>query len=551
MTERVAIYARYSSDLQRERSLKDQVRLCREYAARCGWQVTGVFTDAAVSGASLNRKGYWDMVAAVKERRVTIVLAEAVDRLSRDQEDIHHLLKVLHFNEVRLFTCDTGENDSVHVSVKAIIAEQFRTDLGNKVRRGQAGRVRDGKSGGGHCYGYDIVREFGPDDKPVTGLLTINPEQADIVRRIFRDYANGVPPKRITKSLNEEGIPSPRKKLWNVSTLLGNIEMGDGMLNNSLYIGQRVWNRRRTVKDPDTRNRTYRRNDPDGRVKGAVPELRIIDDALWVRVKEQQRVTRAKCGGFRDKSGANRMRRPKFILSGLIKCGACEGNYISAGRGRWKCGNFAERGTCTNQRSISRREIEERVFGGLRNKLLRKPLLEPFIKGWNAEIGKLRSRTGARRKALEKELATVSESVENVLKTVNRGKATDLLLDHLEKLGARREEIRAELKTQDEETPPRLKVGMADAYVKQAQAVIDTLTGMTDEAAMCAAIRQLVEKVVVRPTPGRERLKVDLYGRLAGMFTLETTSDRGKPRVQVTPVAGARLGLQSTVEFDG
>lgn len=551
MTEAVVIYARYSTDLQRENSLEDQVHLCRDYADRQGWKVAGVFTDAAVSGTSLNRKGYWEMVKAVESGKVGIVLAEAIDRLSRDQEDIHHLVKVLRFHGVRLFTCDSGENDTMHIGLKGIISEQYTKDLSLKVVRGQAGRVRAGKSGGGHCYGYDVVRGYGPDGEPITGELTINEEQAAVVRRVFEEYAAGVAPKRIAKRLNEDGIPSPRGKPWGASTLNGSIERGLGLLNNSLYIGVRMWNRHHTVKDPYTRNRTYRANDRGKWVVSEVPELRIVSDELWEKVKRLQKETRAACKGFGDKKGAASRRRPKFILSGLIECGSCGGGYISAGRDRWKCGNFAERGQCGNHRSISRREIEERVFAGLRETMVSKPLLNEFIKGWNAELGKHQSQTVTRRKAVEKELATVERSIENGLKAVDLGKATDILLEHLAKLGARRDELRTELQGQPEATPPKLKASMADLYAKKAEGLIDALARMEDEAAMKAAIRELVEKVVVKPTPGRERLEMDLYGRLAGAFTLEVAKPPRKPEVQVTPVAGADVGLQSTVEFAG
>ena len=65
-----------------------------------------------------------------------------------------------------------------------------------------------------------------------------------------------------------------------------------------------------------------------------------------------------------------------------------------------------------------------------------------------------------------------------------------------------------------------------------------------------AALRQLVDRVVVKPTQGREPVEIDLYGKLAGLFTLETARNAGARKVQVTPVAGARFVLESTMEFD-
>lgn len=85
---RAAIYARYSSDLSRDASIEDQVRLCRQHAERLGWAVAEVFEDRAISGASAIRPGYQAILAAVADGGVDIVLAEALDRLSRDQEDL-------------------------------------------------------------------------------------------------------------------------------------------------------------------------------------------------------------------------------------------------------------------------------------------------------------------------------------------------------------------------------------------------------------------------------------------------------------------------------
>jgi site-specific DNA recombinase len=87
-SSRAAIYARYLSDLSRDASIEDQVRLCRQHAERAGWAVAEVFEDRAISGASAIRPGYQAFLAAVVDGGVDIVFAEALDRLSRDQEDI-------------------------------------------------------------------------------------------------------------------------------------------------------------------------------------------------------------------------------------------------------------------------------------------------------------------------------------------------------------------------------------------------------------------------------------------------------------------------------
>ena len=87
----------------------------------------------------------------------------------------------------------------------------FLKDLANETLRG---RVEAGRSGGGNNYGYDVVRRLGGDREPVTGERAINEQEADIIRRVFRDFADGRSPKAITQRLNKEGIPGPRGQLW-------------------------------------------------------------------------------------------------------------------------------------------------------------------------------------------------------------------------------------------------------------------------------------------------------------------------------------------------
>ena len=90
---KVAIYARYSSDNQREASIEDQFRLCREYAKRQGWQLVESYSDQAISGASLLRPGIQTLLADAQSKRFNVIPAEALDRISRDQEDIAGVYK--------------------------------------------------------------------------------------------------------------------------------------------------------------------------------------------------------------------------------------------------------------------------------------------------------------------------------------------------------------------------------------------------------------------------------------------------------------------------
>ncbi|MGU3401664.1 recombinase family protein, partial [Brucellaceae bacterium D45D] len=225
---KVAIYARYSSDNQRDASIADQLRMCRLHAEKQGWQIVEEYTDHAVSGASLLRPGIQALIADATHNRFDLILAEAMDRLSRDQEDIAGLFKRMSYADVKIFTLSEGEVSHLHIGLKGTMNALFLKDLADKTRRGQRGRVEAGKSGGGNCYGYDVVKRFDANGEPIRGDRTINEREAEVVRRIFRDYAAGKSAKAIAVALNRESIAAPTGGDWGFSTINGNPKRGTG-----------------------------------------------------------------------------------------------------------------------------------------------------------------------------------------------------------------------------------------------------------------------------------------------------------------------------------
>src|SRR5687767_1389303 len=116
---RVATYARYSSDQQRAASIDDQLRLCREFAARHGWTIVAEHTDAAISGASMHtRAGFQTFLRAALGRQYDVVLAESLDRFSRDQEDTARIFKQLNFARVQIITVAEGAIGHLHIGLK-------------------------------------------------------------------------------------------------------------------------------------------------------------------------------------------------------------------------------------------------------------------------------------------------------------------------------------------------------------------------------------------------------------------------------------------------
>ena len=207
---RVALYARYSTDMQNPMSIDDQFRQAEIYAKQQGWVIVERFSDSAVSGTlSHARADFLRLMEALasRTRAFDIVLTESLDRISRDPEHLARFNKFAGAARVEIHTVGRGKADTVAVGLAALMSSLFLEDLSLKVRRGVEGKVLNGLSGGGRIYGY----RPGTDDRgaPVKGALAIDPFEAAIVRGIFRDYAAGISPIKIASRLNDEGIGSP------------------------------------------------------------------------------------------------------------------------------------------------------------------------------------------------------------------------------------------------------------------------------------------------------------------------------------------------------
>ena len=513
----VALYARYSSDNQRDASIEDQLRLCRERAAREGWRVADSYSDRSISGASLVRPGIQALMQDAQAGRFDIVLAESLDRISRDQEDIAGVYKRLTFAGVRMVTLSEGDISELHIGLKGTMGALYLKDLADKTRRGLRGRVEDGKSGGGNSYGYKVLRKTGADGEPERGERAIDPAEAAIVRRIFTDYAAGKSPRRIAHELNAEGVPGPRGKGWGPSTLFGNVKRGNGVLNNELYIGRLVWNRQRFLKDPETGKRVARLNPEDEWIVQEVPELRILDDDLWQAVKARQKEIRKR---YVDADG-NRLRathRKRYLFSGLIKCAQCGGGYSIAYRDHFGCSTVKNKGTCSNHTRIARSELEQRILHALRDHLMSPTLFKEFCEEYTREINRLRMEASSGLAAAQAELKKVERQIATMIEAIKDGLYRPSMKAAMNALEDRKEVLVRELE-HAEEPPALLHPSMAEEYRKRIDGLFAALQDEQTRLEAAEDIRSLVGRIVV--APGEEN-EADLWleGDLAGILTL-------------------------------
>ena len=407
---RVCLYARFSTDSQSQNSIEDQLRAGRERAAREGWPIVATHADEGISGATPVglRAGGKAMLADALAERFNVLIVEGLDRLSRDLAEQEHTVKRMEHRGVRIIGTADGYDSlaagrKVMRIARGLVNELFLDDLRKKTHRGLQGQFERGMAAGGRTYGYTSV--------PVQGgrRIVINEEQAQHVRWIFEQVAAGATLRSIVYDLNKRGVPSPRGAGWAASALVGSPVMGDGILNNEIYVGRLVWNRRQWLKDPDTGKRQSVPRPRSEWVEREQPDLRIIPDELWSQTRPVQRKKRSGNG-----------RPTSTLFGGLLRCETCGGPVIAVSARRYGCSAHKDKGptACANSATWKRVDVDHRLLAELREDLLSPSALaevEEVVHRLLAEMdnGQEKARTAANRRGteLDKEIERIVQAI--------------------------------------------------------------------------------------------------------------------------------------------
>ena len=524
---RVALYARYSSDLQNERSAEDQFGALRAVAQARGWQEVAAFADRGISGASLvNRPGVQTLLQEAGRGAFDVVLTEALDRLSRDQEGTAHLYKRLSYQGISLETLSEGKISELHVGLNGTMNQLFLAELAKKTRRGLVARVKSGHSGGGRCYGYDIA----PGEE--RGILLINEDQAEVIRRIYRDYADGASPKTIAHALNREGVEGPRGGTWSPTTISGDRNAKDGILCQELYMGVRIFNRRRFRKHPDTGKRSSILNPESEWIREPTPELRILDDDLWGAVQARQ----ADLAG-RPTAHA---RKPKRLLSGLLKCGLC-GGAMTLNAGKYNCSHHRERGTCSNGKIIAADRVERRVLDGLAEKLLAPEAIAQAVRLHREAAAAERREILSSRAPIERELAEIERRIDRAQELcLNEAMTIEDFKALKARHGERKAELEAKLASLEQPTDVAVHPGAAQAYARLASRLHEVMGG-SDGETVRDEVRKLIERVDFQPLDGLGKFDLQVSGKLAALLGV---SERAAATTDCGVFLGAGTGFE-------
>ncbi len=296
-----------------------------------------------------------------------------------------------------------------------------------------------------------------------------------------------------------------------------------GILHNELYIGRMVWNKLRYLKDPDTGKRVSRQNPASEWVITQVPALRIVDDELWQAVQARYAGVQKKWTAAEPAKRFNQFVRPKYLFTGLTKCGECGAGFVVYYRDRLGCFGTRERGTCTNTLTISRQEVEARVLAALQEKLLRKDFFEEFCREFTKEMNRLRMEQRASLGGAKRELERVNRDIKEVIQAIKDGFAGPDLKAEWNGLQERKTALQTQLETADE-PPPLLHPSMADLYRSKVEELAAALQRDDTRLEASESLRGLINSIVLTPRGGQ--LGIELKGNLAAMLTAVQSPSR-------------------------
>ena len=174
------------------------------------------------------------------------------------------------------------------------------------------------------------------------------------------------------------------------------------------------------------------------------PELRIVDQELWDRVKARQQ-------GLRRNQAFHEKQRPRMLLSFLLKCGVCGGGFSKVSEKHYGCSAARNKGTCDNRLTVRQDELEGLVIAALQERLMDPALCEEFYAEYTAHLNRIRGAKNASRAAAKAELGKLTREKERLIRAIKDGVPASEIKDDLARIAARREELEALIEGTTEE----------------------------------------------------------------------------------------------------
>lgn len=388
-TKRAVLYARYSTDMQNPMSIEDQFKSCQRLL-RDGEIIVKQFSDNAISGDHINnRPGIIALLDLIeRDASIDLIFAEDLDRLSRHPAELPQIYMMAQFLGVAIRTIMEGDVEDIHVGLKGTMNAIEVKKTSERTRRGLKGALSDGRVLGIPPYGYDM------GDK--AGERRINQEEAAIVRDIYKRYLARDSIRSIARELNNRGITTKNGRKWTVTTIRGIRGRGNGILQNPIYKGVRIWNRTTMIKHPITGRKIQRDNDPSQWITQQVPDLRIIEDNIWSRVQAQ-----LAAGGYASRKKGRALDPLPFDLT----CGGCGAAIIRHDARYLICKNHHDHISCDQTKKIRLDQLLDEVMLSIRTEP------ERFFHRWKKKMLTVSPNNLHRKIEIEEEIQLIDSRI--------------------------------------------------------------------------------------------------------------------------------------------
>ena len=412
------IYARYSSDNQREESIEGQLRECKEFAEKNDIQIVDTYIDRALTAKTDNRPNFQKMIKDSEKRAFDVIIVWKLDRFARNRYDSAHYKAMLKKRNVRVLSAteqiSPGAEGILLEAVLEGMAEYYSAELAEKVIRGMTENALKCKYNGGTLpIGYTVDSNK---------FFQIDPVTAPVVLEAFKHYADGATMREITDEMNMRGIRTQRGCKVSINSVTR-------MLHNRKYIGEYKY---RDVVNPN-----------------GIPAIIPVD--LFERVQERMAQNK--------KAPAKHKAEDEYLLTTKLYCGKC-GCFMVGESGTsqqrklihryYKCVSVKKHKGC-DKKTVRKEWIEDIVINQIKRIIFDDELIETIadraIQALNTESSILPS--------LRKQYAEIQRGIDNMLNAIQQGIITSSTKERLEELEQQKSEIAVQI-TKEEMRRPTL-----------------------------------------------------------------------------------------------
>jgi DNA invertase Pin-like site-specific DNA recombinase len=514
---RAAIYARYSSENQSEKSLEDQIRVCQNYCRHNDILVDdrNIFTDQAVSGALINRPALQALEKGMENKEFEAIVVDDLSRLSRSNHQMLTLVLKFNYHQVKLISVSDGivtddENSKLGIQIRGLINELYLDDLRKKTMRGLEGQKLRGFSAGENVYGYytkphgELKLNKKGQAKYDGKIHVINPEESEIIKRIYKDFIGGKSISQIVIDLNSEGVATKkgRKAGWSTSTL-------SRILKNEKYIGTWDWRKYKVTRDPMTGRKKNILRPEKERLPFYREDLIILDQDTWnktqVRWKELQGtwpVSKNKKGFYQQKSYIHTS--PTHLFSGLMKCSLCNGAIVlmsGKSEGYYGCYN-SKRKTCHNTLLVPRRRLETKITQEVLSQILTPDNLQYIFINIEKLAAETLNKTPEILKKRKAEIEKLKDEIQNYLNFVKVGNFSKAVADALSGAETKSDELNREVASLEFQQNNNFKAPPKEWIECRLEAFRETLNKNTVVSSM--ALKELLGSIALEPVLSKE-----------------------------------------------